>query len=102
MHDKNTESGPDSNLDLLDENLIPKPMNPRVGRKANKITNEQNDMLKSISYDIYLGQDLNLGQDRGQNLHPPNISWIHDVNKTCLLDVTKQFLHKYPNELYSY
>ena len=51
------------------------------------------DMLKSISYDIYLGQDLNLdqdlGQDLGQNLHPPNISWIHNVNKTCLLDVTK-------------
>ena len=47
------------------------------------------DMLKSISYDIYLGQDLNLDQDLGQNLHPPNISWIHDVNKTCLLDVTK-------------
>ena len=41
------------------------------------------DMLKSISYDINLGQDL------GQNLHPPNISQIHDVNKTCLLDVTK-------------
>ena len=41
-------------------------------------------MLKSISYDIYLGQDLNLGQDLGQNF-----SWIHDVNKTCLLDVTK-------------
>ena len=50
-------------------------------------------MLKSISSDIYLGQDLNLGQDLGkdlgQNLHPPNISKIHDVNKTCLLDVTK-------------
>ena len=47
------------------------------------------DMLKSISYDIYLGQDLNLGQDLGHDLHPPNISWIHDVTKTCLLDVTK-------------
>ena len=46
-------------------------------------------MLKSISCDIYLGQDLNLGPDLGQNLHPQNISWIHDVNKTCLLDVTK-------------
>ena len=46
-------------------------------------------MLKSISYDIYLGQDLNLGQDLGQNLHPPSISWIHDVIKVCLLDVTK-------------
>ena len=56
------------------------------------------DMLKSISYDIYLGQDLNLGKDLGQNLHRPNISSIHDVNETCLLDVTKQFLHKYPNE----
>ena len=41
------------------------------------------DMLKSISYDIYLGQDQNVGQDLGKNLHPPNISWIHDVNKTC-------------------
>ena len=47
------------------------------------------DILKSISHDIYLDQDLNLGQDLGQNLHPPNISWTHDVNKTCLLDVTK-------------
>ena len=47
------------------------------------------DMLKSISYDIYLGQDLNLDQDLDQNLHPPNIFWIHNVNKTCLLDVTK-------------
>ena len=51
------------------------------------------DMLKSISYDIYLGQDLNLDQDLGkdlvQNLHLPNIAWIHNVNKTCLLDVTK-------------
>ena len=47
------------------------------------------DMLKSIFYDIYLGQDLNLGQDLGHDLHPPSISWIHDVNKTCLLDVTK-------------
>ena len=47
------------------------------------------DMLKFISYDIYLGQDLNLGQDLGQNLHLPNISSIQDVNKTCLLDVTK-------------
>ena len=56
------------------------------------------DMLKSISYDIYLGQDLNLGQNLGQNLHPPNVSWIHNINKTCLLDVTKWFLHKYPNE----
>ena len=47
------------------------------------------DMLKSISYDIYLGQDL--GQDHSyvKNLHPPNISWIHDVNKSCLLDLTK-------------
>ena len=51
------------------------------------------DILKSISYDIYLGQDLildqDLGQDLGQNLHLPNIFWIHNVNKTCLLDVTK-------------
>ena len=47
------------------------------------------DILKSISYDICLGQDLNLGQDLGKNLHPPNISWIHDVNKICLLDLTK-------------
>ena len=45
------------------------------------------DMLKSISYDIYLGQDLNFGQDLGQNLHPPNISWIHNVKKTRLFDV---------------
>ena len=56
------------------------------------------DMLKSIFYDIYLGQDLNLGQDLGKKLHPPNMSQIHDVNKTCLLDVTKWFPHKYPNE----
>ena len=47
------------------------------------------DMLTSISYYIYFGQDLNLDQDLGHDLHPPNISWIHDVNKTCLLYVTK-------------
>ena len=38
------------------------------------------DMLRSISYDIHLGQDQNVGQDLGHDLHPPNISWIHDVN----------------------
>ena len=58
------------------------------------------DMLKSNSYVKYLGQDL--GQDQGlfKNLHPAKTSWIHDVNKTCFLHVTKYFpfLHKYPNE----
>ena len=43
------------------------------------------DTLKSNSHDIYLGQD----QGRVKNLHPPNISWIHDVNKTCFLHVMK-------------
>ena len=43
------------------------------------------DILISNAYDIHLGQDE--GCDK--NLHPPNISWIHDVNKTCFLHVTK-------------
>ena len=43
------------------------------------------DILKSNSYDIYLAQN----QGRDKNLHPPNISWIHDVNEICFLHVTK-------------
>ena len=36
-------------------------------------------MLKSTPYDIYVGQD----QGRVKNLHPPNIPWIYNVNKSC-------------------
>ena len=47
------------------------------------------DILISDAYDIYRGQDLGQYQGRDKNLHPPNISWIPDVNKTCFLHVTK-------------
>ena len=52
------------------------------------------DMLKSNSYDIYLGQNLGQDQGRDKKHNPPNISWTRYKQKLFLTFATYIWLLK--------